>query len=167
MEPVVRVETGHSDLIHDVAFDWYGRRMATCGSDHMVRVWDRDERTDSWVQTSEFKVSVLTTVCYRPFHPLHLDPCNLVAWQAHSGSVWKVSWAHPEFGQVLATCSFDHTCRIWEEQGMVECIGRGNSQTENVDGVYRPVLIYHDRLLAFRGEIVRRRWSKLHMGSSW
>lgn len=37
------------------------------------------------------------------------------SWKAHSGSVWKVTWAHPEFGQVLATCSFDRTAAIWEE----------------------------------------------------
>lgn len=37
------------------------------------------------------------------------------AWKAHSGSVWKVTWAHPEFGQVLATCSFDRTAAVWEE----------------------------------------------------
>lgn len=40
------------------------------------------------------------------------------AWKAHSGSVWKVTWAHPEFGQVLATCSFDRTAAVWEEIGM-------------------------------------------------
>lgn len=39
------------------------------------------------------------------------------SWKAHSGSVWKVTWAHPEFGQVLATCSFDRTAAIWEEIG--------------------------------------------------
>lgn len=36
-------------------------------------------------------------------------------FQAHSASVWKVTWAHPEFGSVLATCSFDRTAAIWEE----------------------------------------------------
>ena len=36
--------------------------------------------------------------------------------QTHSGSVWRVTWAHPEFGQVLATCSFDRTVGVWEEQ---------------------------------------------------
>lgn len=29
--------------------------------------------------------------------------------------MWRVTWAHPEFGQVLATCSFDRTAMIWEE----------------------------------------------------
>ena len=36
-------------------------------------------------------------------------------FQTHSGSVWRVTWAHPEFGQVIATCSFDRTAAIWEE----------------------------------------------------
>lgn len=42
------------------------------------------------------------------------------SWKAHSGSVWKVTWAHPEFGQVLATCSFDRTAAVWEEIGTSE-----------------------------------------------
>jgi len=37
------------------------------------------------------------------------------SWKAHNGSVWKVTWAHPDFGQVIATCSFDRTAAIWEE----------------------------------------------------
>ncbi|RXN05911.1 centrosomal protein of 192 kDa-like [Labeo rohita] len=44
---------------------------------------------------------------------------NCVMWelekQTHSGSVWRVTWAHPEFGQVLASCSFDRTAIVWEE----------------------------------------------------
>lgn len=39
-------------------------------------------------------------------------------FQSHSGSVWRVTWAHPEFGQVIATCSFDRTVSVWEE-----CVG--------------------------------------------
>ena len=26
-----------------------------------------------------------------------------------------MTWAHPEFGQILATCSFDRTAAVWEE----------------------------------------------------
>lgn len=36
-------------------------------------------------------------------------------FQAHTGSVWRVTWAHPDFGQVIATCSFDRAAGIWEE----------------------------------------------------
>ena len=83
------VPGGHKDLIHDVAFDWYGDRMATCSSDQHVKVWDRDPVSSNWVCTA--------------------------TWKAHFGSVWKVNWAHPEFGQIIATCSFDRTAAIWEE----------------------------------------------------
>jgi len=37
---VSRVDVGHDDLIHDVAFDFYGQRMATCSSDQTVKVFD-------------------------------------------------------------------------------------------------------------------------------
>ncbi|CAH1111660.1 unnamed protein product [Psylliodes chrysocephalus] len=82
------IQAEHKDLIHDVAYDYYGRRMATCSSDQYVKVWDQTTE-GKWIQTS--------------------------SWKAHSGSVWKVTWAHPEFGQVLATCSFDRTAAVWEE----------------------------------------------------
>lgn len=85
----VYISAQHSDVIHDVAFDLYGKRMATCASDHTVKIWDLDA-SGCWQVSASFK--------------------------AHNGSVWKVAWAHPEFGQVLATCSFDRTVAIWEEQ---------------------------------------------------
>ncbi|CAH0713076.1 unnamed protein product, partial [Brenthis ino] len=84
------ISADHKDLIHDVAYDFYGERMATCSSDQYVKVWDADGQ-GSWRLTA--------------------------SWKAHHGSVWKVTWAHPEFGQVLATCSFDRTAAIWEEVG--------------------------------------------------
>ena len=32
------IPTDHKDLIHDVAYDFYGKRMATCSSDQSVKV---------------------------------------------------------------------------------------------------------------------------------
>ncbi len=32
------ISTDHKDLIHDVSYDFYGRRMATCSSDQSVKV---------------------------------------------------------------------------------------------------------------------------------
>lgn len=57
----------------------------------LFQVWDQDEN-EKWHLTA--------------------------SWKAHSGSVWKVTWAHPDFGQVLATCSFDRTAAVWEEIGV-------------------------------------------------
>jgi len=84
-----RFATQHEDLIHDLAYDYYGRRIATSSADQKIKIWDQDEATGAWTCSAE--------------------------WKAHSGSVWKVTWAHPEFGQVLASCSYDRTVIIWEE----------------------------------------------------
>ena len=46
-----------------------------------------------------------------------------VSWKAHLGPVWRVSWAHPEFGQLLASCSLDRNVNIWEEQENVDAAG--------------------------------------------
>lgn len=59
----------------------------------IVQVWDQDEE-ENWYCSSE--------------------------WKAHQGPVWKVTWAHPEFGQVIATASFDRSVVIWEEKGMCQ-----------------------------------------------
>ena len=32
------IKAGHEDLIHDVAYNFYGNRMATCSSDQHVKV---------------------------------------------------------------------------------------------------------------------------------
>ncbi|CAG8467010.1 14550_t:CDS:2 [Acaulospora colombiana] len=82
-------ESSHEDLIHDVSYDFYGKRLATCSSDQRVKVWECNQ-DNKWELVD--------------------------SWRAHDCSVLKVSWAHPEFGQILATCSFDRTIRIWEEQ---------------------------------------------------
>ena len=60
------------------------------------------------------------TFQFSPFFP-HLF-CRLTTFlvlflpQPHSGPVRKVSWAHPEFGQLLASCSSDLQVKVHEEQ---------------------------------------------------
>ena len=86
------VGTGHRDLIHDIALDYFGRRMATCSSDQTIRMWDLETPTSS------------------PSSPsLSTEPhwqCN-TQLKGHSGSIWRLAWAHPEFGQIIASCSAD------------------------------------------------------------
>ena len=91
------ISADHKDLIHDVAYDFYGKRFATCSSDQNVKVWERSGEDDIWKCTA--------------------------SWKTHSASVWKVTWAHPEFGSVLATCSFDRTVAIWEELTVADGCG--------------------------------------------
>ena len=33
----------------------------------------------------------------------------------HEGPVWQIAWAHPKFGSILASCSYDGTVIIWQE----------------------------------------------------
>lgn len=33
----------------------------------------------------------------------------------HDGPVWQVTWAHPKFGSLLASCSLDHKVIVWKE----------------------------------------------------
>ncbi|KAF8541347.1 WD40-repeat-containing domain protein [Trichophaea hybrida] len=87
----VHFTTGHEDLVHDVAYDYYGRRMATVSSDQRLKVFDLNDEGE-WVPSDTFK--------------------------AHDGSINKVIWGPPEHGQILATSSYDRTVRIWEEQEM-------------------------------------------------
>ena len=79
----------HTDYVHHVAFDTYGRRMVTSSGDRYVRIWDLTS-DGSWELSSE--------------------------WQAHRGSISQVSWAHPEFGSILATAGSDHNVVLWEER---------------------------------------------------
>ena len=45
--------------------------------------------------------------------------------QAHSAPVTRLSWAHPEYGTILASCSFDKLVKVWEE------IGPGRIEPDN------------------------------------
>ncbi|KAI9258281.1 WD40-repeat-containing domain protein [Sporodiniella umbellata] len=89
---LTKFDTGHEDLIHDVSYDFYGKRLVTCSSDQRLKVWDFIEREDSafWELSD--------------------------SWKAHDSSILKGRWARPEYGQVIASCSFDRQVKIWEEQ---------------------------------------------------
>mmetsp|Transcript_10034 Transcript_10034/g.891 ORF Transcript_10034/g.891 Transcript_10034/m.891 type:complete len:82 (+) Transcript_10034:55-300(+) len=75
-------------MIHDINFNFFGTRMATVSSDKTVKIFNKDSQ-GAFKLHSEFKV--------------------------HDGPIWKVKWALPEFGNIIATCSFDRTFAIYEE----------------------------------------------------
>ncbi|XP_023244957.1 protein SEC13 homolog [Copidosoma floridanum] len=81
------VDTGHEDMIHDAEMDYYGLRLATCSSDHSVKIFDMKNGSQSLI--AELK--------------------------GHTGPVWQIAWAHPKFGNLLASCSYDRKVIIWKE----------------------------------------------------
>lgn len=64
---------------HDAQFDYYGKSLATCSSDKTIKIYD--------VSGEEQKQTAELT--------------------GHDGPVWEVDWAHPKFGVMLASCSYD------------------------------------------------------------
>lgn len=86
---MVTIGNAHDDLIHDAVLDYYGKRLATCSSDKTIKIFDLDG-TDNY--------KLITTLT------------------GHEGPVWQVSWAHPKFGSILASCSYDGKALIWKEQ---------------------------------------------------
>jgi protein transport protein SEC13 len=85
----VPIETAHEDMIHDAQLDYYGKRLATCSSDRTVKVFDV---IDGDTQKAGKSLT------------------------GHTGPVWQVAWAHPKFGNILASCSYDGKVLIWKEQ---------------------------------------------------
>ncbi|CAO3641121.1 unnamed protein product [Cunninghamella echinulata] len=92
MTSITKFETGHENLIHGIAYNYYGKRLVTCSSDQRLKVWDFIERQNSAIWESND------------------------AWKAHDASIMKALWAPAEYGQIIASCSFDRTVKIWEEQ---------------------------------------------------
>ncbi|KAG5027315.1 hypothetical protein JHK86_023229 [Glycine max] len=85
--PSQKVETGHQDTVHDVAMDYYGKRLATASSDHTIKI-----------------IGVSNTASQ-----------HLATLTGHQGPVWQVAWAHPKFGSLLASCSYDGRVIVWKE----------------------------------------------------
>lgn len=89
-----QIHTDHKDLIQDIAFDFYGKRVATASLDQSVKIWNINENGD-WDFKEELKINP---------------------------GLYKVAWAHPEFGSFLAVAC-DRYVWIYEEA----CYGSGKN----------------------------------------
>ncbi|PBP22044.1 protein transport protein SEC13 [Diplocarpon rosae] len=90
--------SGHDDMIHDAVLDYYGRRLATCSSDKTVKIFEVEGESHRLTET--LKGQVLSFLA-----------------KSHEGAVWSVSWAHPKYGNILASAGYDGKVFIWREQG--------------------------------------------------
>lgn len=88
MTTVASFDTQHEDMIHDAQMDYYGKRLATCSSDRTIKIFEISG--DSQTQIAELL--------------------------GHEGPVWQIAWAHPKFGSLLASCSYDRKVILWKEQ---------------------------------------------------
>jgi protein transport protein SEC13 len=97
----IPIETNHEDMIHDAQLDYYGKRLATCSSDRTIKIFDVVDGEPS--RHSEGQIL-----------------------RGHNGPVWQVAWAHPKFGHILASCSYDGRVLIWKEQPAGQQAGKTN-----------------------------------------
>ncbi|GJE86577.1 WD40 repeat-like protein [Phanerochaete sordida] len=109
------IENAHNDLVTDAAYDFYGLRLATCSLDQRVKVWVLDERQGTWSVEDD--------------------------WKAHDAAITKISWAHPEFGNVLASSSFDRTVKVWEQTSYSDADNAASGSSTASRWVERAVLV--------------------------
>lgn len=74
-------------MIHDAVLDYYGRRLATCSSDRTIKIFELDGDSQRLLETLK----------------------------GHEGAVWCVAWAHPKYGNILASAGYDGKVLIWRE----------------------------------------------------
>ncbi|KAH7098111.1 WD40 repeat-like protein [Auriculariales sp. MPI-PUGE-AT-0066] len=84
------IASAHTDLVTDAQYDFYGLRLATCGVDHRIKVWQQEDSTHQWAVEDD--------------------------WKAHDAPVTALAWAHPEFGTILASACTDRTVKVWERR---------------------------------------------------
>ena len=92
------LDTEHKEYVRYVAFDHFGKRLATCSSDKTIKIWQKSPR-GNWIKACSF--------------------------QAHDAPATKVKWAHPEQGFILASCASDNSVIIWEEKKKVSFVKGG------------------------------------------
>jgi nucleoporin SEH1 len=81
-----------SDTVLDMCLDHYGQRLAVSFSDGRICVWDLDCSTGQWVCSANTESE----------------------WQTGT-IIHQLRWAHPNFGQILASAGSDHILILWEE----------------------------------------------------
>jgi nucleoporin SEH1 len=89
VSPGEKIDLAEESFVTCLAFNYFGDRLAIGTEDQTIQIWEMNQNRE-WTKT--------------------------YAWQAHNGAVIRVRWAHPEFGNILASCSFDKSVIVWEEK---------------------------------------------------
>jgi len=83
----LKIETGHSDMIHDAQMDYFSKLLATASSDRLVKIFEVGDQGQMLQATIP----------------------------GHEGPVWQVAWAPPKFGTMVASCAYDGKVLIHQQ----------------------------------------------------
>ncbi|KAG5438154.1 hypothetical protein PCANB_003005 [Pneumocystis canis] len=120
------IKTTHKDLIHDVTYDYYGKRLATCSSDLQVKIFDYNEETGEWLENDSWKLGQVIAICsvdrtIRIFEEQEDEDRNSgKRWIEKArlmdsrGAVLDIWFAPIHYGLKLASVSADAVVRIYE-----------------------------------------------------
>ena len=86
MEELEKIETEISVDICTMEIDYYGRKLAI--GDITGKIYIYEKVNNSMSKTSEIA--------------------------SHTGPIYKLSWSHPSFGQILASAGFDKKVNIYK-----------------------------------------------------
>lgn len=90
-------------------------------------MWDQSEggwtSTASWTLPSRVRALSLGL----PINIAEAQSCPPSLLQVN-----KVTWAHPQFGSIIASCSADRNVVVWEEQDKIDGQSANMSQTQAV-----------------------------------
>ncbi|KAJ8610038.1 hypothetical protein MRB53_038765 [Persea americana] len=104
--------------MHDATLDYYGRRLATCSSDHTIKIFEIAPSSPS-AAPIVIPSSTLTATHAAPAtreSSTQPQPFRLLAnLTGHTSAVWCTSWAHPSHGTILASSSYTGHVFIWRE----------------------------------------------------
>lgn len=81
----IKASLDHVDVVNDAQMDPFGKFLATCSNDGTVKI----------LEITKNSLNTTTTL------------------EGHRGAVWRVQWAHPSFGFLLASCGSDGLINIW------------------------------------------------------
>ena len=56
-----KFSTNHEDYIHDIGWDYYGKRLATCSSDQKLKVFDQDANGGIFINPHTFRL--ISDIC--------------------------------------------------------------------------------------------------------
>ena len=81
------IDTGHEDIINDAVLDYFGTTLATAANDGKIKLFD--------VRNGQQR--------------------QIEVFTDHTGPIWQICWAHPSFGEILASCSYDGDVIIYKK----------------------------------------------------